>query len=167
MLCPFCKTVETQVKDSRLDTTTNIVKRRRYCPRCNMRFNTEEIISLKGLKVQKNNNKTEEFERSKLVYSINKALGKNSPIIDQAEKIAANIIDKLTVRKIQVVSSVELGELILMELKPLDKVAYLRFLTVHRRIESLSAIKGIIDELENTTVDKAQLTLFPSDTDED
>lgn len=149
MLCPFCKTIETQVKDSRLDGNTNVVKRRRYCPRCNMRFNTEEMISLKGLKVQKKNNKLEEFDRAKLEDSVIRALGKNSPGISQRENIVANIVDKLTLRKTPIISSREIGELILAELLLLDPLAYLRFITIHRQIDSIAALKEIVHDLED------------------
>lgn len=148
MLCPFCKTIETQVKDSRFDANSNTIKRRRCCPQCNMRFNTEERITPRDLKVEKNSGKREVFDRGKLEYSIRKALAKGAEEPGVVDGLVSQVINELTVRKDAVISSKDLAEITLLELKKYDKISYLRFVMVHKRISDLANLKAIIQTLE-------------------
>jgi len=136
MFCPFCKNTETTVKDSRLSEDGTSIRRRRECPECSARFTTYERIQFKEVMVIKKSGEKEFFDREKLVSSIRMALRKRNVSPDIVEKMAAEIHQELCQQNESEIPSGEIGELVMKQLKGLDKVAFVRFASVYKNFET-------------------------------
>ena len=95
MRCPFCGSVDTQVKDSRPTQDQSAIRRRRFCPSCLSRFTTFERVQLRELTVVKRNNSRTPFERDKLMRSINIATRKRPVDPDDLERMVNAIVRRL------------------------------------------------------------------------
>ncbi len=127
MKCPFCGAAETTVADTRISDDGDIVRRRRRCLKCDKRFTTHERAELRMPQVIKKNGSRVEFDREKLAASLDLALRKR-PVSSQAVEAAiSRIEEKLLALGEREVASENLGEMVMRELKKLDKVAYVRF----------------------------------------
>ena len=145
MKCPYCQNEETKVVDKR--DHDSVSRRRRECLKCGKRFTTYERIEL-DLWVSKKNDKREKFSREKLRKGVLKALEKRQ--FDDEEREA--IIDKIesriyTFAKDKDVTSKKIGELVMSELKKIDKIAYLRFVAVYREIDSIEEFEEELNKL--------------------
>jgi len=136
MFCPFCKNTETTVKDSRLSEDGTSIRRRRECPECSARFTTYERIQFKEVMVIKKSGEKEFFDREKLVSSIRMALRKRNVSPDIVEKMAAEIHQELCQQNESEIPSGEIGELVMKQLKGLDKVAFVRFASVYKNFDT-------------------------------
>ena len=148
MRCPFCKAEDTQVIDSRISEQTNSIRRRRKCSKCEKRFTTYENIELSLPQVVKQDSKREEFNREKLLHSLARALHKRpvpAEYIDQAVEV---IIAKILAFGEREIDSRNIGELIMHELKKLDKVAYIRFASVYRSFSDVEDFNNAIKDLD-------------------
>jgi len=136
MYCPFCSKVDTKVLESRL--LNDSIRRRRECLNCSNRFTTYETAKI-HLKVLKRNGKEQEFDLSKIEKSVSKACGKIQPEIlnNLTKKIEMKIFNK----KINLLKTSEIGKTVLQELKAYNKMAYLRFASVHKEIEDPIILK--------------------------
>ena len=136
MVCPFCNNQETSVVDSRKNGDGSIVRRRRNCEQCDKRFTTYENAVIQ-LIVQKKNKETQDFDYEKLLIGI-----KNSCVdtgIKEEEVTAlAEDITTLLHSKGAVVTSLEIGELVLQKLKEVNEVAYIRFASVYKEFSEVS-----------------------------
>lgn len=134
MICPKCKKSDTKVIDSR--DIENCVRRRRECLECGFRFTTYEKIELVNFTVLKKDNNKEEYDRIKIRKGISIACN-NRPINDEA---IDELVDKVECRLLEKGSSIietkVIGKCVLEELKKIDKVAYLRFASVHKKFAS-------------------------------
>lgn len=148
MRCPFCKAEDTQVIDSRISEQTNSIRRRRKCSKCEKRFTTYENIELSLPQVVKQDSKREEFNREKLLHSLARALHKRpvpAEYIDQAVEV---IIAKILAFGEREIDSRNIGELVMHELKKLDKVAYIRFASVYRSFSDVEDFNNAIKDLD-------------------
>ena len=129
MYCPYCSHEDTKVLESRLKNEA--VRRRRECLGCTARFTTYEKPVFQ-LSVIKKDNREEPFQIQKIQESLQKACSKIEPEIIQ--QITNRIERKILSKKTNQIKTSQLGKLVLQELKKFDKIAYLRFATVHKQI---------------------------------
>ncbi len=137
MYCPFCAAVDTKVIDSRLVSDGHQVRRRRQCLDCNERFTTFETAELLMPRIIKRDGSREPFNEDKMRNGLLRALEKRPVSIEQIE-LAINILkSQLRATGERELSSEMLGNLIMDQLKELDKVAYVRFASVYRSFEDI------------------------------
>lgn len=135
MRCPFCGSAVTKVVDKRPVNLTGEIRRRRECLKCERRFTTYEKIGNVDLVVIKKDGRREPFNKDKLKSGIAKSLEKR-PAVGKVDELAQKIERKLRRRRSQEVPSAMIGKAVLMELKRLDTIAYLRFASVYRQFEN-------------------------------
>src|SRR6201996_1903569 len=132
MRCPYCGSLETQVKDSRPTEDSASIRRRRVCPDCGGRFTTFERVQLRELIVLKKTGRRVPFDRDKLVRSIAVALRKRPVDSERVERMVSGIVRQLESQGEAEIPSDRIGELVMEGLKALDGVAYVRFASVYR-----------------------------------
>ncbi len=151
MKCPFCSAVETAVSDTRLNDDGDSVRRRRRCLRCEKKFTTYERAELHLPQVVKKNGSRVDFEREKLAASLWLALRKRPVTAAAVEGAITHIEETLLALGEREVSSEKIGEMVMGELKKLDKVAYVRFASVYRRFEDVDEFSQVIREISRNT----------------
>ena len=135
MLCPYCSN-ETKVLESRLIDSS--VRRRRECLDCSNRFTTYEK-AIFHLTVRKKDGREQPFDVNKMTESLRKACSKASE--DSILAMSKNIETKLLAKKKSLLTTKEIGHWVLHELKKFDKIAYVRFASIHKRIEDPRVLK--------------------------
>ena len=153
MRCPYCGSLESQVKDSRPSDDHSAIRRRRVCPDCGGRFTTFERIELNLPLVVKKNGARVEFDRRKLRASIALALRKRPISAEQVDASLLRIENRLMSFGLRELSSDRIGELVMRELRKVDKVAYIRFASVYRSFEDVEAFADVIEELQPRSSD--------------
>ncbi|MGR5069961.1 MULTISPECIES: transcriptional regulator NrdR [Vibrio] len=149
MHCPFCSENDTKVIDSRLVADGHQVRRRRQCLACNERFTTFETAELVMPKVIKSNGNREPFDEDKMVGGIQRALEKRPVSADAIELAISMIKSQLRATGEREVPSEMIGNLVMDQLKELDKVAYIRFASVYRSFEDIREFGEEIARLED------------------
>ena len=149
MRCPFCGSVDTQVKDSRPTQDQSAIRRRRFCPSCLSRFTTFERVQLRELTVVKRNNSRTPFERDKLMRSINIATRKRPVDPDDLDRMVNAIVRRLETLGESDVTSSAIGELVMDGLSELDPIAYVRFASVYRNFRETKDFEDFIDEIQS------------------
>lgn len=147
MRCPFCDHQDTQVIDSRVSDDGESIRRRRRCPNCDKRFTTYERIELSMPAVVKKNGSRVEFDRRKLRASLQLALRKRPVAAEQVDAAIHRIEEKLLSLGLREVGSERIGELVMRELKKMDKIAYVRFASVYRSFEDVDEFAEAIREV--------------------
>ncbi|MEY8878427.1 MAG: transcriptional regulator NrdR [Leptothrix sp. (in: b-proteobacteria)] len=147
MRCPYCGHADTTVVETRGTDEGDAMRRRRRCSACDKRFTTYERAELAMPAVVKKNGDRREFEREKLRASMTLALRKRSVSVDLIDAAIARIEDQLFTSGASEVSTARIGELVMRELKRLDKVAYVRFASVYREFEDIDAFSKLIQEI--------------------
>jgi transcriptional repressor NrdR len=147
MRCPFCGHSDTQVKDSRPSEDGLTIRRRRFCPACNSRFTTFERVQLRELTVLKTNGERRMFDRDKITRSVMLALRKRPVDPDQVETLVNNVVRRLESHGESEIPSTHIGELVMEELKDLDKVAYIRFASVYRNFREAKDFEDFVGQL--------------------
>lgn len=148
MNCPCCKK-ETKVLDSRLTMEGQGVRRRRECTECAFRFSTLEEARILDLQIVKRDGKTEPYRRQKLIRGLEIALGKRSFTSDQFHQLVRDIEYGLQMKKHNEVTSSELGEIVMMNLKRFDEIGYIRFASVYRQFEDVKTFEDEIHKLND------------------
>ena len=146
MKCPFCGHEETGVVDTRVSDEGDIVRRRRKCTACEKRFTTYERPEIQLPQVVKKNGSRIEFSRAKLRASLDLALRKRPVSTELVDAAVTAIEEKLLSAGLREVLSQQLGELVMAELKKLDKVAYIRFASGYRTFADLDPFSRAIKE---------------------
>ncbi|SRR5450830_1068683 len=146
MKCPFCQHDEIHVLDTRVSEEGDAIKRRRRCGRCDKRFTTYERIELSMPFVVKKNGSRTEFSEAKLRGSLMLALRKRPVAAAAVDTAVQSISEKLLTSGKREVDSNHIGELVMQELKRLDKVAYIRFASVYKNFEDLAEFQDAIEE---------------------
>jgi transcriptional repressor NrdR len=137
MRCPFCSHTETQVAETRESDEGDVVRRRRRCLSCDKRFTTYERADIALPSVVKKDGRRADFDASKLRASMQLALRKRPVSVEQIDAAINRIEEKLLAR----------GELVMRELKRIDKVAYVRFASVYRSFEDVDEFRQLIREI--------------------
>lgn len=149
MRCPYCGSLETQVKDSRPTDDASSIRRRRVCPDCGGRFTTFERVQLRELTVVKKSGRRIPFDRDKLMRSIDIALRKRPVESDRVERLVNGVVRQLESQGEPEVLSSKIGELVMEGLRSLDGVAYVRFASVYRNFREAREFNTLIDELSH------------------
>jgi transcriptional repressor NrdR len=147
MRCPYCGSLDTQVKDSRPTDDSSAIRRRRVCPDCGGRFTTFERVQLRELMVVKRSGRRVPFDRDKLQRSVEIALRKRPVEPERVERMINGIVRQLESLGDSEVTSEQIGELIMEGLKGLDDVAYVRFASVYKNFREAKDFKELIGEL--------------------
>lgn len=166
MYCPFCNADDTKVIDSRLTNDGSSVRRRRECVSCNERFTTFETAELVMPKVIKTSGRREPFNEEKLIAGISRALEKRPVDTNDIENCVSRILKRIRATGERELSSTLIGNWIMDELRDLDQVAFVRFASVYRSFEDVSAFQDEIEKLKNvpSPEDKRkQQSLLPDD----
>ena len=147
MRCPYCGSLDTQVKDSRPTDDASSIRRRRICPDCGGRFTTFERVQLRELTVTKRSGRRVPFDRDKLQRSVEVALRKRPVEPERVERMINGIVRQLESRGDGDVPSEAVGELVMEGLKRLDDVAYVRFASVYKDFREAKDFEEIIGQL--------------------
>ncbi len=147
MRCPYCGHAETQVAETRESEEGDAIRRRRRCLRCDKRFTTYERADVAMPVVVKKDGARAEFAVAKLRSSMMLALRKRPVSVEQVEAALERIQEKLLSSGTREVPSARLGELVMRELKRIDKVAYVRFASVYRSFEDVDDFRQLIREI--------------------
>jgi len=147
MLCPFCKTGDTSVVDSRPAEDGTAIRRRRTCS-CGERFTTFERVQYRELTVVKKNGRKSTFDRDKLSKSLYIALKKRPIDTDTVEKFISNISRSLEEMGQSEIPSNVIGKMVMDGLKELDPVAYVRFASVYRNFREVKDFEQFVDKLD-------------------
>ena len=147
MKCPFCSHTDTQVVETRESEDGSFIRRRRQCAACEKRFTTYERPDLNFPLIVKKDGRRIDYERAKLIASFNLALRKRPVSTEQVDNAIERIEEKLLNLGDREIASTRLGEMVMRELRKLDKVAYVRFASVYRSFEDIDEFKTLVDEV--------------------
>lgn len=147
MKCPYCGSLESQVKDSRPTDDHASIRRRRVCPDCGGRFTTFERVQLRELTVVKRSGRRTPFDRDKLQTSIEIALRKRPVAPERIERMVNGIVRQLESAGETDVPSATVGGLVMEGLKSLDDVAYVRFASVYKNFREARDFEEILVQL--------------------
>ena len=148
MRCPYCQSVDTQVKDSRPAEDTTAIRRRRICPDCGGRFTTFERVQLRELLVQKKTGRKVPFDREKLHRSFDIALRKRPVEDDRIERAVSGIVRRLESSGESEITTDYIGTMVMDALKGIDHVAFVRYASVYRDFADPKEFHKLISELE-------------------
>src|SRR5215213_11116867 len=155
MRCPYCGSLDTQVKDSRPTDDASSIRRRRICPDCGGRFTTFERVQLRELTVTKRSGRRVPFDRDKLQRSVEVALRKRPVEPERVERMLNGIVRQLESMSDGEVPSAAVGELVMEGLKGLDDIAYVRFASVYKDFREAKDFEEIIGQLAGEETDDA------------
>ena len=147
MKCPFCQHEDTQVLEPRVSEEGDSIRRRRRCAKCDKRFTTKERIELSMPIIVKKNGSRTEYASAKLRGSLMLALRKRPVSAEAIDLAVASIEEKLLTSGQREVDTNYVGELVMAELKRLDKIAYIRFASVYKNFEDLAEFQDAIAEV--------------------
>jgi transcriptional repressor NrdR len=147
MKCPFCHNADTQVIDSRAADDGATIRRRRRCLACEKRFTTYERVELAMPTIVKRGGVRADYDRNKLRASMLLALRKRPVPREAVDDAIGRIEEKLISSAQREIKSEKLGELVMRELKRLDKVAYIRFASVYRSFEDVDEFAEVVREV--------------------
>lgn len=148
MKCPFCRTDDTRVVDSRDINTGDAIRRRRECVACERRFTTYERYESVTVMVVKKDGRREEFNPVKLRNSLRISLTKREVSEDQLDQLIATIESQVMALGEKEVDSAKIGEITLTELRKVDEVAYIRFASVYREFRDVDEFAQELKELQ-------------------
>jgi transcriptional repressor NrdR len=148
MECPYCQFTDSRVLESRSTEGGHSIRRRRECLRCKHRFTTYERIEFIPVTVIKRNEEREYFDRSKLLRGMIHACQKTGLSPETLERIVDEIESQLQGRTHREVTTNEIGDLVLEQLKPLSEVAYIRFASVYRQFQGINDFVQTLSQLQ-------------------
>lgn len=150
MRCPECDATENRVVDTRTSRGGRAVRRRRECLVCETRFTTYEYIEERSVQVLKRDGSSEEFDREKLLRSLQIACAKRPVSAERMERIVERVQEEVTRAAGVEVPSERIGELVMDALRPLDRVAYVRYASVYRDFQDIGEFTDFVDELTHS-----------------
>jgi transcriptional repressor NrdR len=148
MICPFCGHASSRVVDSREVREGAETRRRRECTECGRRFTTYERVDELPVTVVKRDGRRESFDREKLLNGLLRACEKRPVPRADLKNIVDSVETAISAREVREMSSKEIGNLVIDQLRTLDQVAYVRFASVYRRFEDVNQfmeeLKGLL-----------------------
>ena len=147
MRCPYCAHQETQVVETRESDEGDAIRRRRRCLKCDKRFTTYERAEIAWPAVVKKDGSRVDFDLNKLRASMTLALRKRPVSMEQVDAAIERIQEKILASGAREVPTTRLGELLMRELKRIDKVAYVRFASVYRSFEDVDEFRQLIRDI--------------------
>ena len=154
MKCPFCKSDDTQVIDSRVSDDGESIRRRRRCTGCSKRFTTYETVELHMPQVVKQDGSRTEFDLDKLRTSFMRALHKRPVPTQMVDESIATITQEVLSLGEREIMSRRIGEMGMCELRRLDQVAYIRFASVYKSFEGIDDFQDAIKEVRKPAAGK-------------
>ena len=149
MRCPYCGSLDTQVKDSRPTEDNAAIRRRRFCPACAARFTTFERVQLRDLIITKKGGQRVPFDREKLSRSLHIACRKRPVEEDRIERVVNGIQRRLeSMGESELLSDV-IGEMVMEALEGLDKVAYIRFASVYKNFRESKDFESFVETISD------------------
>jgi transcriptional repressor NrdR len=149
MKCPYCGSNDTKVLDKRETEEDLVTRRRRECLKCQKRFTTYERVELADIIIIKKDGKRETFNRDKLKSGISKACEKRSITPEQINAVVDRIEIRIRNMESTEIESTAIGDIVMKELKKLDKVAYIRFASVYREFEDIGEFAKEVKSLKS------------------
>ena len=153
MKCPYCNHPDTRVIDSRPAEDGSAIRRRRSCDECGKRFTTYEKVETIPLIIIKKDNNREQYNRSKIERGMIRACYKRPVSAEAIQKAVERIEIKIFNLEAKEVSSTDVGEIVMDELKELDEVAYVRFASVYREFKDVNTF---MDEIKKMMLDRSK-----------
>ena len=151
MKCPFCGDQESKVVDSRRSEDGQSIRRRRECLNCQRRFTTYEMVESLPIIVIKRDGTRQNFDRNKILNSMIRAFDKRKVDIDDLDRLTTEIEQAIQNSLVREISTDKLGEMVMERIKPMDEVAYIRFVSVYRRFQDVS---GFVREVSRFLEEK-------------
>ena len=148
MKCVYCGFPESKVIDSRSADEGNSIRRRRECLKFGRRFTTYEVIEHTPILVVKNDGTRQPFDASKIKSGLIKSCEKRPVAIQDIDKIVVDVEKDITNTLEQEITSKKIGEMVMMKLKELDQVAYIRFASVYRQYRDVTTFVDFVNEFE-------------------
>lgn len=153
MKCPYCGYAESKVIDSRPADDGSTIRRRRECLMCSKRFTTYEKVERLPLVVVKRDGSRQTFDREKLIRSMVRACEKRTVPLDKIEAIAVGIETELQSALEREITTAEIGDMVMEQLKSVDEVSYVRFASVYRQFKDINTF---MEELTKLLGDKTR-----------
>ena len=150
MRCPKCQARDDKVIDSRAIKDETVIRRRRECLACEHRFTTYEEIERDDLRVLKRDGRYETFDRKKMIAGIDKACEKRPVSREAIERTVNEMIDELVKAYGDEIPTKAIGDKIMVNLRRLDEVAYVRFASVYRKFRD---IKEFVNEVQSLNLE--------------
>lgn len=147
MKCPYCSHEESKVIDSRSADDGERIRRRRECLGCGKRFTTHEVIETVPIIVVKRDKSREVFDRNKLTAGILRACEKRPVSIKQIEEMVNRIETKIQSSLDREITTMQIGELAMEEIKSVDEVSYVRFASVYRQFKDINTFMEELNKL--------------------
>lgn len=160
MHCPFCQHDDTRVIDSRVSDDGATIRRRRECSACGERFSTQETVELKLPAIIKDDGRREAFDARKLRTGFDRALHKRPVSEEQIEAAVRAVVHQLRMTTERELPSRRIGEFVMVELRKLDHVGYVRYASVYRSFEDVADFREELDRLERELPGEGQLPLL-------
>ncbi|MEM1221349.1 MAG: transcriptional regulator NrdR [Verrucomicrobiota bacterium] len=151
MRCPKCTSINTKVLDTRTGKNETSIRRRRECLDCEYRFTTVEEVLRANLQVVKRDGGREDFDRTKMLGGLKKAVEKRPIEALQIEMMVADVLASLEKEFDNEIPSRAIGEQIMLRLKQLDKIAYVRYASVYKDFRDLSELAQEINSLKESS----------------
>jgi transcriptional repressor NrdR len=155
MRCPYCHSENTRVVDSRESDEGETVRRRRACQDCDERYTTYERVELHLPYVVKSDGTRERFNENKLRDGFSIALQKRPINTEQVENVLQRLLRRFSFSGDEEIHSVDIGEAVMVELRDLDEVAYVRFASVYRKFQDLDEFNDLVQRLREVLPDDA------------
>jgi len=147
MICPYCQHEETKVLETR-ETSDTETRRRRMCLKCEKRFTTYERVEQQPIFVVKKNGERESFDKEKLSRGVIRSCEKRPVSMDDITSLIDKIEYKVRSSDANEIKSSRIGTLVMIKLKKLDKIAYIRFASVYRDFADLEEFKEEVLKLQ-------------------
>ena len=151
MKCPFCGDQESKVVDSRRSEDGQSIRRRRECLKCQRRFTTYEMVESLPIIVVKRDGTHQNFDRNQILTSMIRAFDKRKVSIEVLENLTTDIEQTIQNSLVREISTDKLGEMVMERIKPMDEVAYIRFVSGYRRFQD---VKGFVREVSRFLEEK-------------
>lgn len=148
MKCIYCNHTDSKVVDSRVNESSNSIRRRRECIKCGKRFTSYETVEIVPLLVVKTDGSRQAFNIVKVKNGIVKACEKRPVTINQINTICENIEKQLLGSLEQEIPSARIGDMVMSELKKVDEIAYVRFAAVYRQFTDIATFLDFVKKLE-------------------
>jgi transcriptional repressor NrdR len=145
--CPFCATDDDKVIETRVSKDGSEIRRRRECDKCVRRFTTYERIEESMPMVIKNDGRREPFDRNKIARGIHAATAKRPVSEDQVKQLALDVEKEIGELAVSEIASRGVGERVLVRLRALDEVAYVRFASIYRDFRDLEGFAKELDAM--------------------
>lgn len=152
MRCPKCGSADDKVIDSRISKDGTTIRRRRECIDCSNRFTTTEQILRDCLYVIKKDGRREDFDKAKIIYSLQRACQKRPVDAEQINILVEDMIDALETEHGMDIPSSAIGDMLLINLKSIDPIAYIRFASVYKAFRNLDEFLDEISDLQTPKI---------------